>query len=226
MHPKRQQYKFLDMLKTLTDQPLRGNFTALQIEVLNYVAKNNVPEGTKFSGVPGHARYGSSSCTTLVVQNDDHTVEVNFSLNSNTSTPLPLCAKKVGINPKGEPKPTEPKPETQKIETKKDENMKKTITSRKQRKEQNILAYNISMALSKFTAIMMGEPDKYKTTNGGINYYPSDCLNYWNYSVIDSNGNTIDNPANAPEKVAGIRCKGNLHWNDEPQQITVLFKDL
>ena len=73
---------------------------------------------------------------------------------------------------------------------------------------------------------MMGEPDKYKTTNGGINYYPSDCLNYWNYSVIDSNGNTIDNPANAPEKVAGIRCKGNLHWNDEPQQITVLFKDL
>ena len=124
MHPKRQQYKFLDMLKTLTDQPLRGNFTALQIEVLNYVAKNNVPEGTKFSGVPGHARYGSSSCTTLVVQNDDHTVEVNFSLNPNTVTPLPLCAKKVGINPKGEPKPTEPKPTTPKIETKKDENMK------------------------------------------------------------------------------------------------------
>lgn len=221
MHPKRQQYKFLDMLKTLTEQPLRGNFTALQIEVLNYVAKNNVPEGTKFSGVPGHARYGSSSCTTLVVQNDERIVEVNFSLNSNSSTPLPLCAKKVGMNPKGEPKPT-----TQKIETKKDENMKKTTTGRKQRKEQNILAYNISMALSKFTAIMMGEPDKYKTTNGCVNYYPSDCLNYWNYSVIDNNGNTIDNPANAPEKVAGIRCKGNIHWNDEPQQITVLFKDL
>lgn len=214
------------MLKTLTDQPLRGNFTALQIEVLNYVAKNNIPEGTKFSGVPGHARYGSSSCTTLVVQNDEHIVEVNFSLNPNTVTPLPLCAKKVGINPKGEPKPTEPKPTTPKIETKKDENMKQTTTIRKQRKEQNILAYNISMALSKFTAIMMGEPDKYKTTNGGINYYPSDCLNYWNYSVIDSNGNTIDTPANAPEKVAGIRCKGNLHWDDEPQQITVLFKDL
>lgn len=128
MHPKRQQYKFLDMLKTLTDKPLRGNFTALQIEVLNYVAKNNIPEGTKFSGVPGHARYGSSSCTTLVVQNDERTVEVNFSLNSNSSTPLPLCAKKIGINPKGEPKPTEPKPETPKIETKKDENMKQTTT--------------------------------------------------------------------------------------------------
>lgn len=114
------------MLKTLTNQPLRGNFTALQIEVLNYVAKNNVSEGTKFSGVPGHARYGSSSCTSLVVQNDDQTVEVNFSLNPNTQ--LPLCAKKVGMNPKGEPKPTEPKPETQKIETKKDENMKQTTS--------------------------------------------------------------------------------------------------
>ena len=34
----------------------------------------------------------------------------------------------------------------------------------------------------------MGEPDKYKTTNGGINYYPSDCLNYWRYSTIDKNG--------------------------------------
>ena len=126
------------MLKTLTDQPLRGNFTALQIEVLNYVAKNNVPEGTKFSGVPGHPRYGSSSCTTLVVQNDDHTVEVNFSLNPTTFTPLPLCAKNVVINPKGkpkptEPKPTEPKPTTPKIETKKDENMKQTTTPTPQR---------------------------------------------------------------------------------------------
>lgn len=120
------------MLKTLTNQPLRGNFTALQIEVLNYVVKNNVPEGTKFSGVPGHARYGSSSCTTLVVQNDDEMVEVNFSLNPNSATPLPLCAKKVGMNPKGEPKLTEPKdepkPTTPNIETKKDENMKQTTT--------------------------------------------------------------------------------------------------
>ena len=104
--------------------------------------------------------------------------------------------------------------------------MKKTTSSRKQRKENDILAFNISLALSKFTAIMMGEPDKYKTTNGDINYYPSDCLNNWNYSVIDSNGNIIDKPASEPEKVAGIICKGSKHWNDEPQQITVMFKDI
>ena len=72
--------------------------------------------------------------------------------------------------------------------------MEKTTTSRKQRKEQDILAHNISLALSKFTAIMMGEPDKYKTTNGGINYYPSDCLNYWKYSTIDKNGQIVNNP--------------------------------
>lgn len=112
------------MLKTLTNQPLRDNFTALQIEVLNYVVKNNVPEGTKFSGVPGHARYGSSSCTTLVVQNNDEMVEVNYSLNPNSSTPLPLCAKKIGVNSKNEQKPTTPK-----VETKKDDIMKQTNTT-------------------------------------------------------------------------------------------------
>ena len=104
--------------------------------------------------------------------------------------------------------------------------MEKTTTSRKQRKEQDILAYNIELALSKFTAIMMGEPDKYKTTNGGINYYPSDCLNYWRYSTIDKDGQIIDYPTDQPENVAGITCKGIRYWNDEPQQITVMFKDL
>ena len=104
--------------------------------------------------------------------------------------------------------------------------MKKTTSSRKQRKEQDILALNISLALSKFTAIMMGEPDKYKTTNGGINYYPSDCLNNWRYSTIDNNGQIVNDPTKRPEAVAGIICKGNRRWNDEPQQITVLFQDL
>lgn len=104
--------------------------------------------------------------------------------------------------------------------------MKKTTTSRKQRKEQDILAYNISLSLSKFTAIMMGEPDKYKTTNGGINYYPSDCLNHWKYSTIDKNGQIVNDTTKRPEEVAGIICKGNRHWNDEPQEITVMFKDL
>lgn len=107
--------------------------------------------------------------------------------------------------------------------------MKRTTNatpSRKQREEQDILAYNISLALSKFTAIMMGEPDKYKTTNGGINYYPSDCLNYWRYSTINENGQIVNDPAKRPSDIAGITCKGARYWNDEPQEITVMFKDI
>ena len=104
--------------------------------------------------------------------------------------------------------------------------MKKTTTCRKQWKEQDILAHNISLALSKFTAIMMGEPDNYKTTTGGINYYPSDCLNNWTYSTINENGQIVNNPIDQPEEVAGITCKGARYWNDEPQQITVMFEDL
>ena len=104
--------------------------------------------------------------------------------------------------------------------------MKKTTTSRKQRNEQDILAHNISLALSKFTAIMMGEPDKYKTSTGGINYYPSDCLNNWSYSTIDKNGQIVNDTTEQPEEITGIICKGNRHGNDEPQEIAVMFKDL
>ena len=104
--------------------------------------------------------------------------------------------------------------------------MEKTTSSRKQREEHDILAFNISLALSKFTAIMMGEPDKYKTTNGDINYYPSDCLNYWRYSTIDKDGQIVNDPTKQPEDVAGITCKGIRYWNDEPQEITVMFKDI
>ena len=104
--------------------------------------------------------------------------------------------------------------------------MKKTTTSRKERKELDILAYNIKLALSKFTAIMMGEPDKYKTTNGDINYYPSDCLNYWRYSTIDKDGQIIDDPMKRPKEVAGITCNGISYCHDEPQEITVMFKDI
>ena len=104
--------------------------------------------------------------------------------------------------------------------------MKKTTTSLKERKERDILAYNIKLALSKFTAIMMGEPDKYKTTNGDINYYPSDCLNYWRYSTIDKDGQKIDDPMKRPKEVAGITCNGISYCHDEPQEITVMFKDI
>ena len=104
--------------------------------------------------------------------------------------------------------------------------MKKTTYSRKQRKEQDILAFNIKLALSKFTAIMVGKPDEYKTKSGGINYYPSDCLSHWIYATIDKYGQIINDPTKRPEEVAGIICKGNRHGNDEPQKITVMFKDL
>ena len=107
--------------------------------------------------------------------------------------------------------------------------MKKIIitrASREYRKDAGRMQYNIALALSKFTAIMMGEPDKYKTTNGGINYYPSDCLSHWIYATIDKNGQIINDPTKRPEEVAGIICKGNRHGDDEPQKITVMFEDL
>ena len=104
--------------------------------------------------------------------------------------------------------------------------MKKTTTNRKERKELDNMEYNISLALSKFTAIMLGEPDKYKTTTGWINYYPSDCLNNWKYSVIDESGQIVNDPTKRLKEVAGIICEGQRHWNDEPQEITVMFKDL
>ena len=107
--------------------------------------------------------------------------------------------------------------------------MKKIIitrASRKHQKDVGKMKYNIALALSKFTAIMVGEPDKYKTTNGDINYYPSDCLENWRYSTIDNNGQIIDYPMNHPEEVAGITCNGARYWNDEPQEITVMFEDL
>ena len=104
--------------------------------------------------------------------------------------------------------------------------MKKTTPSRKQLKERNILSYNIRLELSKFTAILMGEPDKYKTINGEINYYPSDCLNDWKWSMINKDGQKAKDTTKLPEEVAGIICKGRRHWNDEPQEITVMFKDI
>ena len=107
--------------------------------------------------------------------------------------------------------------------------MKKIIItreSREHRKDAGRMQYNIALALSKFTAIMMGEPDKYKSKDGYINYYPSDCLNNWSYSPINENGQIVNDPTKQPKEVAGIICKGNWYCNDEPQEITVMFKEL
>lgn len=108
-------------------------------------------------------------------------------------------------------------------------NMEKIIitrASRKHLKDVGKMKYNIALALSKFTAVLMGEPDNYKSKDGYINYYPSDCLNNWNYSTIDNNGQIVNEPTEQPKDVAGIICRGNWYWNDEPQEITVMFKDL
>ena len=101
-----------------------------------------------------------------------------------------------------------------------------TRESRKHQKDVGKMRYNIALSLSKFTAIIIGKPDEYKSADGYINYYPSDCLNDWRYSTINENGQIIDYPTNQPEEVAGIICKGNWYCNDEPQEITVMFKDL
>lgn len=72
----------------------------------------------------------------------------------------------------------------------------------------------------------MREPDNYKSKDGDIKYYPSDCLSDWSWSMIDKDGQKANDTTNHPEEVAGIICKGRRHCNDEPQQITVLFQDL
>ena len=93
----------------------------------------------------------------------------------------------------------------------KERDMKKIIitrASRKHQKDVGKMKYNIALALSKFTAIMVGKPDEYKTTDGCINYYPSDCLDDWRYSTINKDGQIIDHPIDQPENVAGNTCKG------------------
>lgn len=101
-----------------------------------------------------------------------------------------------------------------------------TRASRQHRKDVGKMKYNIALALSKFTAIMVGKPDEYKTTDGCINYYPSDCLNDWKYSTINKDGQIVNDPTNHPEEVAGIICTGAHYCNDEPQEMTLMFKDI
>lgn len=101
-----------------------------------------------------------------------------------------------------------------------------TRASRKHQKDVGKMKYNIALALSKFTAIIVGKPDEYKTTDGCINYYPSDCLDDWRYSTINKDGQTVNDPTNHPEEVAGVICTGAHYCNDAPQEITVMFKDI
>lgn len=84
------------------------------------------------------------------------------------------------------------------------------------------MRYNVEMALSKFTAIMVEKPDEYKAQDGSINYYPSDVLYDWRYHCIDINGQN----ASKPRDVAGIICEGVWHMGETPRKITIMFNDL
>lgn len=109
-------------LRTLTNEPLRGNFTALEIEVLKYVTAHNLPKDTQFVGVPNHPRYASSSSVSRVVENDD-IVRVNFSLKCENKE---LYALKVDDgNPQPQPQPTKEK-EIETIKNEKDMNAQTT----------------------------------------------------------------------------------------------------
>ena len=108
-------------------------------------------------------------------------------------------------------------------------NMKKIIitrASRKHQKDVGKMKYNIALALSKFTAVIVGKPDEYKSADGCINYYPSDILDYWQYSTINANGEIINEPENSPSEVAGVICTGAHYCNDAPQEVKIMFKDL
>lgn len=105
--------------------------------------------------------------------------------------------------------------------------MKKDITRyRKNQKALYNMRHNIEMALSKFTAIMVGQPNEYKTSKGEINYYPSDVLYYWRCYTIDIKGQIINEPTKVPEEVFGVICEGVWHMGDTPRKITIMFNDL
>lgn len=88
------------------------------------------------------------------------------------------------------------------------------------------MSYKKEMALSKFTAIMVEQPDEYKTSEGYILYYPSDELYDWRYYCIDINGQIVNEPTEEPREVAGIICEGVWHMGETPRKITIMFNDL
>ena len=101
-----------------------------------------------------------------------------------------------------------------------------TRASRKHQKDVGKMKYNIALALSKFTAVIIGKPDEYKSADGYISYYPSHILDSWQYSTINANGEIINEPENSPSEVAGVICTGAHYCNDVPQEMTVMFKDI
>lgn len=85
---------------------------------------------------------------------------------------------------------------------------------------------SVYLALSRFTAELLGRPGEYKSDSGDANFYPSDVLYDWNFRHIDKDGGIVDEPELEPTKVAGITCGGSVKMNDVPRVMTVWFKDL
>lgn len=79
------------------------------------------------------------------------------------------------------------------------------------------------LALSFFTAILMGRKNEYKTATGGANFYPSDCLFSWNYHCINASGARVDEPHNDPESVVGIVAGGMATGNNPVRVLTIFF---
>lgn len=97
---------------------------------------------------------------------------------------------------------------------------------KKLQKQVNEMECKVHLALSYFTAVLLGRPEEYKTQYGGANLYPSDVLYDWGFRHIDKDGAIIENPKETPLSVAGITCGGSVKMNDIPQVITIWFKDL
>lgn len=68
------------------------------------------------------------------------------------------------------------------------------------------MRHNIEMALSKFTAIMVGH--------------------YWRCYTIDINWQIVNEPTKVPGEVFGVICEGVWHMGDTPRKITIMFNDL
>lgn len=97
---------------------------------------------------------------------------------------------------------------------------------KKIQKQVNEMEFKVHLALSYFTAVLLGCPEEYKSQYGGANLYPSDVLYDWNFRHIDKDGGIVDEPKLEPTKVAGITCGGSVKMNDVPRVMTVWFKDL
>lgn len=97
---------------------------------------------------------------------------------------------------------------------------------KKKEKEYGKMKQTVRLALSRFTAELLGRPNDYKSHQGGANFYPSDCLYDWGYRHIDKDGRVIERPELAPLSVAGITCGGRVHMKDTPRVLTIWFKDI